>query len=891
MLDMDLGKENNLSLLLQPRFHLLGEAEVQTGASWQQLAPDKHYFLLAYLAIKQNWVSREHLAELFWSDIPSSSARRNLRKLLFKIRSFDWATLDEGVAGLRWQISTDVALFEEAYKQANWQKALRSYRGVLLQGLEIKGSAPFSEWLELERMRLAQLYLDAKIQFAQVLEAKGDVEAALSLMRSSLIDEPLNEASHRSIMRLEHKRGNTEAAFEQFEMLRLRLKSELGVEPLPETITFLKKLEQGGASQGRYALLITDPKAIPDNPEQLLGRDHLLQEAQTYLATKEQILLHGFGGMGKTALAATLASQHLQDKRNKVLWLQVGSENPESVFDALAQPFDISRELAQAEDKALYLKKVFTQHKLTLIVLDDVWNAYSLSCVSEAVPENVALIVTSRQRYPRLKRLSLGRLERPASLQLLGVYANLALEENTYADNLCELLGDHAFAIRIAGLTLRENKLSPKELIEQIKNAPHDLQVPVDFVEDGRASVASLLNASLEPLEDLEYEAFLTYGALYTPRATAELLACCLRRDTEALEDALFTLVQRGLAERISQSGSDLVSYRVHDLAHSYAKVNKIQRPRTIMRAGLEYLRKHKDEVEALEIEISNLLGAAQLAKDHNRDEELIDYMYLLTVEGSYFTARGHNAKSLNLLQMATECSQKNNLCMKTHYLLGKLGDTYQNMLGNLDEAFHYYNHALQLAKKIGLKAREAVCLGLIGQLRSRQNHNDAEAYLEKAYKVAKASGDDLSLCIVLDQMGYVLASKGKWKEANIFFQESLATIERLEATKVVDLGEITRRRFYALLNLGETEHKLGHFDRGLAIREKALQIAKENNNELWMGYAHFEIGEMFHLNGKRVEAAINMASALSLFQNNQAHKDVKSVVSFLKNEGYDLPF
>lgn len=868
---------------------LLGEAKVFSKGAWQHFAQDKPHALLAYLAYQQDWVSREQLADVFWSDTVNASARRNLRKILFKIRALTWFDdFEEDNPGLRWFTQNDVRDFQEAFANKQWKNALEAYNGPLLDKFEIKGSPAFAEWLALERMRLEESYQEARANYAQELEDKGDFDKALALIQETLKKDPLDEASHRSVMRLEHKRGNSEAVFEQFEYLRDTLKRELGVEPLEATVAFLKELEQGGANQGRYALLITNPNAIPDKPEQLLGRDRLLEKAQAHLANKERVLIQGFGGMGKTAFAATLANQHLKRSPNKILWLQVGSETPESNFDALAYPFDAQQEMAQAEDKASFLSTLLKQHNVTLVVLDDVWNAYSLSRISEALPSDLSLIVTSRQRYPRLKRLSLGRLERPASLELLSLYANLSLEDNSYADVLCDLLGDHAFVIRIAGLTLRESGLKPNDLITQVKNAPHDLQIPTDFAEDGRRSVASLLNASLETLEDLEYETFLTYGALYTASATPELLARCLRREPETVEEALFTLTQRGLAERITQAGSDLVSYRVHDLAHSYARVNKIQRPRTLISAGLELLKVHKDNVEVLETEIGNLLGAAQKAKDLGKNKELLDYMYLLTVKGSYFTARGHNNRSLNLLQDAINAAKKLEDLDKAQYLLGKLGDTYQNFMAKFELALSCYFEGLELAKTLANTSRAAIFLGLIGQLKSRLKEDDAQDYLEEAYELAKTSGDDLCLCIVLDQMGYVAGINGETQKANRLIKENLSVIAQLEKTKSIEEAEIERSKFIALFNLGDTELKLGRIEEALVIRKQALVIAEQQNNEMWMAHVLAELGEMHDSLQARQQAQTHLTKALSLFTKNEAHADEKELRKIIQEKGYE---
>ena len=492
------------------------------------------------------------------------------------------------------------------------------------------------------------------------------------------------------------------------------------------------------------------------------------------------------------------------------------------------------------------------------------------------------------------------RLERDAATELLKHYANLlpapllpfspseiaggqggrgAEEINA----LCELLGDHAFAIRLAGLALRET--NPEELYERIKNAPHDLKVPSELKEVGRESVASLLNVSLETLDDRAYETFLSYGILESPSASAGFLSECLGREVSQIEDALFNLVQRGLAERVSKPGSDLVSYRLHDLAHSYARTNRFQRPSTLLKSAMSFLRSNKDAVDILEMDISNVLAATQAAMEKNKEDELVDFMYLLTVEGTYYTSRGHGKRSVEFLERATKLAQEQGKLEKAHYLLGKLGDYYQNFIQNYDLALGCYQKALKFAKEVGNMGREAVFLSLIGQVKIRQNKEEAEGYLESAYELAKASADDLSLCMVLEKRGYIAGIRENHMQAGRFLRESLEVINRLSLH--LNQSEIERRRFSALLNLGAAENGLENFDESLTLRQTALELAREVGNEMWMGYAHYEIGEMYHHVNNYNLAQEHMNQALQLFEENNAMKDVEAVLSFLKSGGY----
>jgi tetratricopeptide (TPR) repeat protein len=626
---------------------------------------------------------------------------------------------------------------------------------------------------------------------------------------------------------------------------------------------------------------------VPDLPSNLFGRDKLLDEVLQLMSKGQQILLHGFGGMGKTALAARLAHDFLKTQKKPVLWLHLGSLSPESVFEALAQAYEAGPELSRASDKAQGLREVLQKQQPGLLVLDDAWNAYAVGQVVQAMPKGLPLLVTSRQRLSSLKRIAVDRLERPAALELLSHHSGHERSADPSAAALCELLGDHAFAVRLAGLSLGREQTKPAVLLERIKDAPHELKVPGELSQAGYESVASLLNLSLEALSDGEYEAFLTYGILPNPRASAGFVAACVRRDVGEVEEALLGLAQRGLADRIAKAGSDALSYRLHDLAHSYAQANRLHRSATLSRAAMGFLEAHKNQVALLETDITNILSAAQTAHDQGRQADLIRYMYLLCVEGTYFTARGHTGGSVELLKRAAEWALGAERLEEAHYLLGKIGDYYANFLADYARGIDYYVQATETAHQVGNLAREAVFLSIIGQLKSLQNEPDAEKNFDQAYEITRSIGDDLALSTVLEKHGYASGVRGDYHKSFKLLNETLDVIERLEHDSKIDAQEVRRRRFFALLNLAEVEHLLGSLKNGVTIFQEALHIAEESGNEIWAGYAHCQAADMHHRAGNRPITLEHMQEALKLFEANNARKDIERVKHFLKSEGY----
>lgn len=856
--------------------NLLGE----TSFTYQNQAANpvskKSLALLAYLCAQTHPSNRDHLAELLWG----AGKLSNVRQALYELRQLPGAQnwLDDDNDSININATTDLQHFED--KQKDPDERLKHYHG-FLTNLSLNNAPAFTEWLELERSRLNQAHAELQVKHAATLETQGKYNEALKLAKTQLNNDPLNETLHRQIMRLEFKNGNQEAALEQFEQLREKLRDELNVEPLDETLDLLSEIE-GGSAGARQAVLLNPNDNVPSSAENFMGRQNLKQNILENLKQNTDLLIQGFGGMGKTALAAEV-TQHWLNQQKTALWLEIGSDSFDNSLDALVRPFAANQELAQTQSKKTLIHKLLNEKQVSLIVLDDLRNAYTLLQLSDLLPPNIPLLITSRSRYPRIKRHYLDRLERNESLNLLSHHAQKPLQKNKHADQLANQLGDHAFALRLAGITLNQEQTTPQSLLKRIRQNPFDLKLPPELSEHGKESIATLLNTSLSPLNDAEYEAFLAFGALPAPTATPDLITKLTRRNTEETENALYTLNNRGLAQRQTQAGVDQISYRLHDLAHAYAKTNTALRPQTTHRATLDYLTTHKDNIDAVETELNNLLSAAETSEAN----DLVNYMRLLTVDGTYYTARGHSNRSIKLLEKAIDKAKEVEDLEAAHYFAGRLGDVHSRFTGNYERALESYQEAHQLAKKDMNTGREAVFLSLIGITKSYLNTDDAQEYMDMAYSKASQTKDILCRCTVLEQRGYFFAQQGQWSYAKPFFEEALNRLLEASESLFKDGSERTRRIFFSYLNLGGVEFDLENYNQTMTYRKRALEIALKSENELWQAHALLEIGELHHALNNKESSSKNLIAALNLYKKNEVQIYVERVSSFMKEKGY----
>jgi tetratricopeptide (TPR) repeat protein len=438
-------------------------------------------------------------------------------------------------------------------------------------------------------------------------------------------------------------------------------------------------------------------------------------------------------------------------------------------------------------------------------------------------------------------------------------------------------LGYHAFALEVAGKTLKVDQIHPGELLSRIATAPHEMAMPEDFAEEGRTSITELLTASLYALDDDERQVFLAFGRLFAPQATPELLARCLGRDQEQVTQALTTLVRRGLAERVPETDTTAAYYRVHDLAHSYARTiaaGQDDTAQSVIDACRAYAVDHAADVKVLDANQSNLFGAAEAAQQTGDHQSLVALIEALS--GAFLSARGHTLRFVQLLDAAISAAEAfgSEYREVQQFLLGKLGNVYFDR-GALPEALQSYQAALDVARVIDLRERQAILLCCVGKVLSGQGEaTNAEDHFEQASHIARDLVDNFLLGFVLEHQGYHAQSTGNYTAARDYFGQEVELAEALNDPET---------QFYALLNYGSAEHDLEHYDSALEHHQQALEIADQLNHPILMALAMQSVGEDHVKTGNRDEAERCLQRALAIFNESGMKSKVHEVEEYLK--------
>ena len=273
---------------------------------WRPLAA-KDALLLARLALHGRQ-PRSALAAWLWPDAPLPRSHANLRQRLFRLRLHLGGPVREEADGLRLasHVHCDVQTTEaKALHLAPQTPASDGGDGAtLLDGLS-EADESLAAWVDEARLAWAAVQLDRLAGRVAILQACGELAAALPACERLLALDPLREHSWRALMRLHHQRGDRAAAVAAFERCERVLRDELGLKPSPETLALLAQVE--ALSEAPLPQRTPLPPSLLRPPRLVARRAELTRMAAAWQGQRSFVLL-GEAGLGKSRLLAEFAA-------------------------------------------------------------------------------------------------------------------------------------------------------------------------------------------------------------------------------------------------------------------------------------------------------------------------------------------------------------------------------------------------------------------------------------------------------------------------------------------------------------------------------------------------------------------------------------------------------
>lgn len=311
--------------------HLFGHLRLFVDGRPQKFsALPKATPLLAYILLnRSSHIPRDTLAYTLWPDVPESEARANLRRHLHELRrnlppapeSLPWILAE--TQQVQWNpaapVWIDVAEFEAAVQQPDRRvEAAALYTGDLLQNV-------YEEWLEPERERLRNLYLQTLEQLIERSRQQADLLQAINYCQQILHYDPWRENIIRSLMQLRLESGDRAGALQEYQRFKQRLHEELGVAPMPETRALYQDMVDNRIKTPERPQKPEPAAPTPPTPSRprhnlpaalmaCIGREQEIVTLVELLQNSRLVTLTGPGGIGKTRLSLEVAT-HIFERR------------------------------------------------------------------------------------------------------------------------------------------------------------------------------------------------------------------------------------------------------------------------------------------------------------------------------------------------------------------------------------------------------------------------------------------------------------------------------------------------------------------------------------------------------------------------------------------------
>ncbi len=574
--------------------------------------------------------------------------------------------------------------------------------------------------------------------------------------------------------------------------------------------------------------LATAYHQLPPRPEAFTGRAAALEALNTALIRHAQLLLHGPGGSGKTALALTLAhnlAPHYPDAQF-YLDLRGNSARPLSTAEAQRQLLRAPQLNAAEPGELQAAYQAAFAGKRALFLLD---NAADLEQLAALLPPDECLvIVTARQplQLPEAFALKLDLLTAHEAAELL---SRLVPRCGEHAAALAAHCGGLPLALRLAANALAQHpELTAANFAAKLAQLAARLN-HADPLEMALTLSYEMLSPGLQKL----WRTLTVFPDTFDVTGAAAVWTLHPERALKALHRLMeFELVEGQLATG---------RYRLHDLKHTHAaKLLPDAERQAAQQSHAEYYQSVLHEADAL----YEQGGAAA-----ERGLHLVARDWHNIQAGQAWAAQawavGHAAEN----QAAAE-------------LCGSYPDAGRYVLELRQpprERLRWCETALAASARLGRRKAEGRHLLALGQacLRLGENKN-ARAYFERALAIAQEFTDQSGVARALNGLGALSYEAGAFASA---------LDQHTQALEAARLANDPRAAALALGGQGLAHAAMGAPDEAHAALELELLVTREIGDLAGQGQAHFHFALVHELAGERAQAVAQAQLALALLQ------------------------
>ena len=853
------------------RLLVLGPPAVEYGGESSPFLDERRFQLLAYLAISGDWIERDRLAGLLWPQHEAAAARRNLRKIVFRVRESAWsADLQTRGESLRWPVATDMADFKRALAAGQLAQACALYRGPLLAGLDDATDSGFSAWLQSQRASLHVQWRDAALA---VLPTLGTAQQRATAARRLIDDDPFDERALLATLAVLTADGKPAEAQALYRDHVHRLAEELGVEPSAAGRAAARAMVEPQPAAAAAPSLAGSARS--DTPagsrDGFVGRRSERRELLALLQRPQcrVVTVLGPGGIGKSRFAREQLAELASLTPAGVHWVALEDVHTQSQLLArIAQALG-----AGINDASDVVAQIAARHagQSALLVLD---NAEHLEALASWLQTLLAacpllrLLITSRARVGLSGEwvLPLGGLAVPDTdsrdfeaaaafdaVRLFELRARTVLPDFDLAAHLAaviavvERVDGMPLAIELAAAWVR--LLPPAEIVRELAHSIDILQRD----EHSGAAEASTAHASMQAVFRRSWD-------LLAPRERLALSAVTVfrggfRRDAAvAVADASWPLLA-SLVDKSLLSVDAQGRFGMHPLITTWvataqpidssAGAAPALRHAAFFAAWLDTLaRDAAADARALVQAMAPDFGNCELAWTTALRAERADLLAAMRPALVRFTevqGRWRDACAMLGAALASDALVRSMPALRLELLLNL--STLHFQLGDPQQCEALARAALVLARTAGEPAQLIGALNNIGLALLNQGQAAlALPYFSEAAAGARASGERRALGNALINAAIVQKALGALPECLALNEEALAVLREVGHDNGVAM---------VLNNLGDTLRVAGDLVRAREVLETGLRFAEERalvprlqNFRLSLGHLLIESGQ-----------------------------------------------
>ncbi|MGP8302230.1 BTAD domain-containing putative transcriptional regulator [Streptomyces inhibens] len=586
-----------------------GERQLDTGPAQQRA-------VLTALALRCGQVaSADELVRDVWGSAPPASAHVAVRNHVSRLRT----ALESESAAPKALVSVsggyalrlpdgalDVSQAERLHARAQSARSqghLEPAVRILAEAEALWDGTPLTgvpgPYAQRQRDRLIEyrlLLVEARLTLE--LQLGGHTRVVAELL--TLADEhPLREGLRALQMLALYRCGRQADALAVYTAARRHLAAELGVDPGPELVRLHQRILEAdptlapppgvaaaspapgpaaGPDRPTWVPPAQSPPDIPDftgrREESLQVRAALAGAVRTDATAPVVCVIHGMGGVGKTALAVHSAHAVREQFPDGQLYVDLRGTGRER-----ADPYEVQELFLRSlgvlagnvpsgreERTALYRSRMAGRR--LLLLLDNAADTEQVSTLLPGTAGSAALITsrTALMCLPATTRTALEPFSEQEALALLERMAGSGRcrKEQQTASDLVWACGMLPLAVRVVGARLVAR---PRWTLATLAERLSDRSQRLGELEAGSLAVESVFHLGYSTLDDAEARAFRLLAIPEVPDLSPAAAAAVLQCDRREAEALLESLTHQGLLEP-GEPGR----YRYHDLLRLFAR-------------------------------------------------------------------------------------------------------------------------------------------------------------------------------------------------------------------------------------------------------------------------------------------------------------------------------